>query len=87
MLRKVLGVQWSDHMLNTTLYGTIPRCSTIIFKRRLTFVAHLIRENSFAAGLVCKTSGVKKIGKPHLSYGSALSSRVGFISDNQRCER
>jgi hypothetical protein len=78
MLRKALGVHWSEHMENTKLYGNIPRCSTTILKRSLSFIGHLFRENCFAAGLLCKTTGVKKVGRPHLSYGCMLSRDTGL---------
>ena len=43
LLRRVLCVNWSDHVTNKDLYGDIPPLSSTIRQRRMRFAGHCLR--------------------------------------------
>ena len=43
LLRYALNISWRDHVKNVDLYGDLPRISTRLRERRLTFAAHCWR--------------------------------------------
>ncbi len=90
MLRMVLGVKWSDHTTNSTLYGNMERVSSVIRNRRLQLAGHVFRDNSSPAlNLITwrPKHGQAKRGRPTATYVDTLLRDTGFetVEDLERC--
>ena len=41
MLRAIYNISWRDHITNKTLYGSLPRISEVVKRRRLMLAGHV----------------------------------------------
>ena len=45
MLRTIYNISWRDHITNKSLYGHLPRISTVVKRRQLALAGHVSRHN------------------------------------------
>ena len=71
MLRTALNIHWNQLLTNEQLYGSLPKISEKIRRRRLKLAGHCRRsDGEIAANLVLWTPkhGQRKQGRPALTY-------------------
>ena len=71
MLRTALNIHWNQLLTNEQLYGSLPKISEKIRRRRLKLAGHCRRSDGvIAANLVLWTPkyGQRKQGRPALTY-------------------
>ena len=56
MLWKTLNVSWHHHMTNQELYGSLPRITTIVRRRRLRLAGHVMCHDEVANQKSCSGS-------------------------------
>ena len=84
MLRAALNIHWSQHLTNEQLYGSLPKISVKIRRRRLKFAGHCRRrDGEVTANLVLwtPTHGQRKQGRPALTYIDLLTKDTGIPAD------
>ena len=77
MLRKTLGVHWSDRVTNEILYGKLPKLSDKIAARRLRLAGHCQRHPELGAPRLIlwePTHGQRGRGRPKMTYVDQLKS-------------
>ena len=45
MLRTIFNISWQDHITNAELYGSLPRISCVVRRRRLLLAGHTVRHD------------------------------------------
>lgn len=83
MLRMVYNIRWDDYISNQMLYGTIPKITDKIRRRRLKFAGHCVRQKGAP---VCNLilweplHGYTVRGRPQLSYVDSLRKDTGLTA-------
>ena len=79
MLRKVENISWKAHITNKLLYGSHPRLSDIIKRRRLMLAGHVSRRNEPAGKVLLWTPNVRRrVGRPNITLKKALENATGL---------
>ena len=86
MLRKALGVHWSDRVTNEILYGKLPKLSDKIAARRLRLAGHCQRHPELGAHRLIlwePTHGQRGRGRPKMTYVDQLKSDTGATTTGE----
>ena len=84
MLRTALNIHWNQFVTNEQLYGSLPKISEKIRRRRLKLAGHCRRRDAeIAANLVLWTPkhGQRKQGRPALTYIDLLRRDTNIPTD------
>ena len=89
MLRSALNISWRLHTTNKELYGDLPKVTSKIASRRLTFAGHCKRaKGSVVSHLVTwqPMHGQRKQGRPRKTYVDLLQEDTGFeLGEIEKC--
>jgi len=79
MLRTIFNVSWQDRITNAELYGSLPRVSWVVRRRRLLLAGHTARHDD-PAGKVLLWSPEKKKrrGRPRITVKTLIEKDTGL---------
>ena len=85
LLRRILGVRWSDHVTNKELYGDIPLLSATIRQRRMRFAGHCFRADDQPVSKLIFWSSKGKRGRgPGIkTFPKVIGEDTGQTSENE----
>ena len=86
LLRRALDVSWEEHVRNVDLYGSLPRLSDKIRKRRMTMAGHNVRHPELvASGLVLwePAHGSRSAGGRRTTFIDVLKRDTGLEVTNE----
>ena len=76
MLRVVYNVSWKQHLTNKSLYGKLPKISSVVKYRRLALAGHVYRHEEPAPKLLLWTPDEQRhVGRP------AVTSKTLLLED------
>ena len=90
MLKVIHQVSWRDHIKNLELYGNLPKLSTKIQQRRMTFGGHCYQNSELVASqfvLMQSTNERKYRGRQRTTYLDILLKDTGLktVDDLENC--
>ena len=79
MLRRVLNISWKSHVSNKDLYGSLPKLTEVIRRRRLALAGHIARHAEPAARLLLwSPEEPKRRGRPAFTLKNLLAKDTGL---------
>ena len=79
MLRTIYNISWRAHITNKSLYGHLPRISTVVKCRRLVLAGHVSRHNEPAGLVLLWSPEVKRrVGRPYITIKTLLEKDTGL---------
>ena len=73
MLRVVYNVSWKQHLTNKSLYGKLPKISSVVKYRRLALAGHVYRHEESASKLLLWTSDEqRRVGRTAVALRTLL---------------
>ena len=79
MLRTVYNISWRDHITNKSLYGHLPRISTVVKRQQLALAGHVSRHNEPAGLVLLWSPEVKlRVGRPYITIKTLLEKDTGL---------
>ena len=73
------NISWREHITNKSLYGHLPRISTVVKRRRLALAGHVSRHNEPAGLVLLWSPGVKRrVGRPYITIKTFLEKDTGL---------
>ena len=79
MLRAAYNISWRRHPTNRFLYGSLPRITDVVRRRRLALAGHVTRHNEPAGKLLLWTPDSKRrVGRPYVTLKSIIESDTGL---------
>ena len=90
MLRMALNISWKDHVTNQVLYGSLPKISEVIRKRRLQLAGHCFRDKSAPVSKLVTWNpmhGKCSVGRPARSYVDILleDTDINNVDELEKC--
>ena len=84
MLRKVQSTTWKAHITNKSLYGSHPRLSDIIKRRRLILAGHVSRHKEPACRVLWTPDVCRRVGRPNITLTKVLENYTGLEANELR---
>ena len=73
MLRRIYNISWKSHPTNKSLYGNLPKVSSVVKRKRLALAGHTYLQNEPAAKLLLWSPDVKmRVGRPKFTLKMQL---------------
>ena len=83
MLRTAYNISWRRHPTNKSLYGSLPRISNVVKRRRLALAGHITRHNEPAGRLLLWTPDAKRrVGRPYVTLKSIIEMDTGLTGSD-----
>ena len=79
MLRLAYNISWKSHPTNKALYGSLPRVSEVVRRRRLALAGHVCRHDEPAGKLLLWSPDAKRrVGRPYVTLKSIIEEETGL---------
>ena len=80
MLRTIYNISWRDHITNKSMYGHLPRISTVVKRRWLALAGHVSCHNEPAGLVLLWSPEVKRrVGRPYITIKTLLEKDTGLL--------
>ena len=85
MLRRAYNISWKSHPTNKSLYGNLPKISSVVRSRRLALAGHTFRHDEPAAKLLLWSPQIKRrVGRPKFTLKEQLLQDTELSVDELR---
>ena len=79
MLRLAYNISWNSQPTNKVLYGSVPRVSEVIRRRRLALARHVSRHDEPAGRLLLWSPDAKRrVGRPYVTLKPIIEEEAGL---------
>ena len=79
MLRAAYNISWKSHPTNKSLYGSLPRVSEVVRRRRLALAAHVTCHDEPAGRLLLWSPDAKRrVGRPYVTLKAIIEEETGL---------
>jgi len=79
MLRTAYDISWKSHLINKSLYGSLPLVSDVVRWKRLALAGHVARHDEPAGRLLLWCPEAKRrVGRPFVTLKAIIEEETGL---------